>query len=67
MIDGTTDVSHKEMYSFVIGYTESSLGNKCMLSLQEVPRKVGQDTCQLLVYTLKLKAVYMDKLDGSTL
>ncbi len=62
MIDSTPDASHREMYSIIIRYTKNYQVEERLLSLQELPSKVGEDICLLLLKTLQKKGVPTNKL-----
>lgn len=64
MTDSTPDSSHREMYSIIIRYTVNYVVKERLLSLQELPSKVGEDICQLLLSSLKKKGIAFEKLVG---
>ncbi|CAF1290136.1 unnamed protein product [Rotaria sordida] len=64
MIDSTPDLSHREMYSIVIRYTKYYQVKERLLSLQELPSKIGEDIFQLLLDTLRQKGISTDKIIG---
>ncbi|CAF3375987.1 unnamed protein product [Rotaria sp. Silwood2] len=64
MMDSTPDASHREMYSIVIRYTKHYQIEERLLSLQELPSKVGEDICLLLVKVLEKKGISLEKIIG---
>ncbi|CAM4810354.1 unnamed protein product [Rotaria magnacalcarata] len=64
MVDSTPDLSHREMYSIVIRYTNNYQVKERLLSLQELASKIGEDICRLLLDTLSRKGISTDKIIG---
>ena len=62
MTDSTPDTSHREMYSIVIRYTKHYQIEERLLSLQELPSKVGEGICLLLVKILEKKGISSEKI-----
>ncbi|CAF3029952.1 unnamed protein product, partial [Rotaria sp. Silwood2] len=60
--DSIPDTSHREMYSIVIRFTKTYQVEERLLSVQELPSKVGEDKCLLLLKTLKRKEISTEKL-----
>ncbi|CAF1353507.1 unnamed protein product [Rotaria sp. Silwood1] len=62
MADSTPDTSHREMYSIVIRFTKNYQVEERLLSVQELPSKVGEEICLLLLKTLQRKGISTEKL-----
>ncbi|CAF1455551.1 unnamed protein product, partial [Rotaria sordida] len=62
MADSTPDTSHREMYSIVIRFTKNYQVEERLLSVQELPSKVGEEICLLLLKTLPRKGISTEKL-----
>jgi hypothetical protein len=62
MTDSTPDASHREMYSIVIRFTKNYQVEERLLSLKELPSKVGEEICMLLLKTLRQKGISTEKL-----
>ncbi|CAF4740900.1 unnamed protein product, partial [Rotaria sp. Silwood2] len=62
MADSTPDTSHREMYSIVIRFTKNYQIEERLLSVQELPSKVGQYICLLLLKILQRKGISTEKL-----
>ena len=55
MTDSTPDKTHREMCSIVVRYIKNYEVKERLLTLQELPSKLGEEICQLLLKTLKKK------------
>ena len=62
--DSTLDKTHREMYSIIVRYTKNYEVKERLLALQELPSKLGEEICQLLLKTLKKKGISTNKLVG---
>ncbi len=62
MADSTPDTSHREMYSIIIRFTKNYEAQERFLSIKELPSKVGEDICMLLLKTLQQKGISTEKL-----
>ena len=62
MADSTPDTSRREVYSIIIRFTKNYEAQERLLSIKELPSKVGEDISMLLLKTLQQKGISTEKL-----